>query len=218
VQTKDADLTRLYRDTQERVAALVSTLDDETLRTDVAACPGWRVRDVVAHLAAVSEDAVAGRLTGPPTDEETAVQVARFADRTIAEILGVWAENTPKFAEILGAFQIWPGVIDVTSHEHDIRTAIGRPGARDSEAVWHCSQLLLSGLQPPVDVRVTVEDGQFGTDGAELELRTTRFDALRWRMGRRSRTQLAALDWSGDPAPVLDHLVVFGPSTTDIVE
>jgi hypothetical protein len=37
-------------------------------------------------------------------------------------------------------------------------------------------------------------------------------------MGRRSRDQLAALDWSGDPAPVLDHLVIFGPARTDIVE
>ena len=51
-----------------------------------------------------------------------------------------------------------------------------------------------------------------------LGLTTTRFEAFRWRMGRRSRDQLAALDWSGDPAPVLDHLVVFGPARTDIIE
>lgn len=218
MQTNEADLAQLYLDTQERVTALVSALDDEALRTDVATCPGWRVQDVVAHLAAVSEEAVVGRLTGPLTDEETATQVARFANRDLAAILDVWAENTAQFADILSAFQFWPGVIDVTSHEHDIRTAIGRPGARDTESVWHCSQRLLSGLQAPVDVRVTVEDGHFGTDGAELELRTTRFEALRWRMGRRSRAQLTALDWSGDPAPVLDHLVLFGPSITDIVE
>jgi hypothetical protein len=37
-------------------------------------------------------------------------------------------------------------------------------------------------------------------------------------MGRRSRGQLAALDWSGDPSPVLDHLVVFGPAMADIAE
>jgi hypothetical protein len=51
-----------------------------------------------------------------------------------------------------------------------------------------------------------------------LTLRTTRFEAFRWRMGRRSREQLAALDWSGDPTPVLGHLVVFGPARTDIAE
>jgi hypothetical protein len=37
-------------------------------------------------------------------------------------------------------------------------------------------------------------------------------------MGRRSRAQLAALDWSGDPSPVLDHLTFFGPSAADIIE
>lgn len=31
-------------------------------------------------------------------------------------------------------------------------------------------------------------------------------------LGRRSRDQVAALDWSRDPEPVLDHLFVFGPS------
>ena len=42
--------------------------------------------------------------------------------------------------------------------------------------------------------------------------------ATRSRTGGRSRGQLAALDWSGDPAPVLDHLVVFGPARADIIE
>jgi hypothetical protein len=37
-------------------------------------------------------------------------------------------------------------------------------------------------------------------------------------MGRRSRAQLLAMDWSGDPAPVLDHLAVFGPAAQDVME
>ena len=80
---------------------------------------------------------------------------------------------------------------------------------------------LLERLRTPVPVQVTVEDTEFRAGPAGepvLGLTTTRFEAFRWRMGRRSRDQLAALDWSGDPAPVLDHLVVFGPARTDIVE
>ncbi len=46
----------------------------------------------------------------------------------------------------------------------------------------------------------------------------TRFEALRWRTGRRSRAQLAAMDWSDDPTPVLDHLYLFGPAAADVVE
>ncbi len=70
-------------------------------------------------------------------------------------------------------------------------------------------------------LRVVVEDGAYDLgptgDGA-IVLRTERFAAFRWRLGRRSRRQLAGLDWTGDPSPVLDHLVVFGPAATDIDE
>ena len=35
---------------------------------------------------------------------------------------------------------------------------------------------------------------------------------------RRSRQQVAALDWSGDPTAVLDGLFVFGPRDDALVE
>jgi hypothetical protein len=135
------------------------------------------------------------------------------------------------------------------AREQDIRGAIGRPGARDTEEVRLSADLLLAALSPPVPLRVAVEDAEFrvgppgaadagaadagaagagaagaagagaaGAAGAGLGLRTSRFEALRWRMGRRSRAQLAKLDWTGDPAPLLDHLVVFGPAARDITE
>ncbi len=80
---------------------------------------------------------------------------------------------------------------------------------------------LLTWMRPPVPLRVEVEDDAYelGPEGeAAVVLRTGRFEALRWRMGRRSRAQLVGLDWAGDPAPVLDHLAVFGPSPADITE
>jgi uncharacterized protein (TIGR03083 family) len=217
----DPDLSRLYRDTRERVISLVSGLDDEALDTRLPACPRWSVREVLAHLTAVAEDAVAGRLAGIPTEDETAAQVARFRGRDVAEIMACWAEIASSFERVIGSFRVWPAVIDVTSHEHDIRGAMGQPAARDTQAVWYSAQRLLTGLRPPVSLRVAVEDAEFtvGPDGGpELGLTTTRFEALRWRMGRRSRAQLAGLDWRGDPAAVLDHLVVFGPAGRDVVE
>jgi uncharacterized protein (TIGR03083 family) len=215
------DLARLYRDTRERLTSLVAGLDGEALATPVPACPGWQVQDVVAHLAAVVEDALAGRLTGPPSEEETAVQVARYKGRPVTRTLAGWTAGAPQFEEVISAFDIPPAVIDVASHEQDIRGALGRPGARDCLAVEQMAAWLLERLRTPVPVRVTVEDAEFrvGPDGEPvLGLRTTRFEAFRWRMGRRSRDQLAALDWSGDPAPVLDHLVVFGPARSNIAE
>ena len=230
------DLARLYRDTRERLTALVAGLDERALATPVPTCPGWQVQDVVAHLAAIVEDALAGRLTGPPSEAETAVQVARYKGRPMTQTLAGWTAGAPRFEEAISAFDIPPAVIDVASHEQDIRGALGRPGARDCPAVQQMAGWLLQRLRTPVPVHVMVEDAEFqagpaggGRAAAEpspgagreeplLGLRTTRFEAFRWRMGRRSRDQLAALDWSGDPAPVLDHLVVFGPARTDIIE
>jgi uncharacterized protein (TIGR03083 family) len=215
------DLARLYLETQARLAALVGGLDGAALATPVPACPGWSVQDVIAHELAVTEDALAGRLTGPPTDEQTAAQVARLKGHDIGDMLAAWAVTAPQFAEIVAAFDVWPAVIDIASHEQDIRSAIGRRDARDTEVVRLCAGAVLSVLAPPVPMRVTVEDAEFlvGPDeGSQLGLSTTRFEALRWRLGRRSRGQMAAFDWSGDPAPVLDHLAIFGPATGDIVE
>ncbi|HUK69569.1 MAG TPA: maleylpyruvate isomerase N-terminal domain-containing protein [Streptosporangiaceae bacterium] len=217
----DRDLPRLYRDARVRVGSLVSAVDDANLDARVPACPAWSVRDVVAHLAAVADDAVAGRLTGPPSEAETAAQVARFAGQPVSDVLARWAAIAPEFERLVGEFRVRAAVIDIASHEHDIRGALGRPGARDAEVVWRSAEWLLTGLQPPVPLRVVVEDAQFRLgpgSGTALRLTTSRFEAFRWRMGRRSRAQLAALDWSDDPAPVIDHLVVFGPAAHDVVE
>ena len=214
-------LPQLYGQTQARVVALVTELDGRQVEALVPACPDWRVRDVVAHLTAVSEDVLEGRLTGPPSDEQTAAQVARFRDRPLSEVLARWDELGPQFGEAIDGFDVWPAVLDVATHEHDIRGAVGEPGARDSEVVRLGADRLLTWMQPPVALRVVVEDETYdlGPAGQEpIVLRTGRFEALRWRMGRRSRLQLAGLDWAGDPSPVLGHLVVFGPSPADITE
>jgi hypothetical protein len=88
-------IARLYQETRERIATLVTALDEQALSTAVAACPGWSVRDVVAHVTAVAEDGVSGRLAGPPTNAQTAAQVARFDGYGIAEILDAWAPTRP---------------------------------------------------------------------------------------------------------------------------
>jgi uncharacterized protein (TIGR03083 family) len=218
-----ADLAGLYRQARQQMVALLTSLDDGECARQVPACPGWRIRDVVAHVTAVAEDAMAGRLTGIPNDAFTADQVARMAGVPVPELVGRWATAGQAFEEVVAAYGIWPAVIDVASHEQDIRGALGAPGSRDSMVVRECTALLLRWFKPPVPVLVRTEDGTYPADCAHagdttLTVSCTGFEAFRWRMGRRSRAQLAALDWSGDPAPVLDHLTVFGPASADIVE
>ena len=149
--------------------------------------------------------------------------MARFRGRPIDEVVSTWTALAPRFEEAVAAFEVWPAVLDLATHEQDIRGAIDRPGGRDTEVVRLGSERLIAGMQAPVPLVVRVEDKEFQVGPGEAEdapllLETTRFEALRWRLGRRSRAQLAALAWSRDPAPVLDHLVIFGPSPEDIVE
>jgi uncharacterized protein (TIGR03083 family) len=219
----DADLATLYRDTRERLSELVLGLDDAALTTPVPACPGWSVSDVMSHLLAIVEDVTAGSLTGPPTDAQTAEQVARRRGTPVADVVETWRALAPPFEELVARARVWPAVLDVAAHEQDVRGALRRPGARDTQVVRLGAERLVSLLRPPVRLRVRCEDAEWSLgpddgEAPELVLRTTRFDAFRWRLGRRSRSQVLALDWSGDPAPVLDGLCIFGPSPTGIVE
>ncbi|MBS2966090.1 maleylpyruvate isomerase family mycothiol-dependent enzyme [Actinocrinis puniceicyclus] len=213
-------IDEFYCSVRLRIRALIDDLPSEAHAAPVPACPGWRVRDVVAHLAATAEDAVAGRLAGVPDEQHTADQVARFRDLALEEVLGRWEAAAPGFERVIAERGIWAGAADIVSHEHDIRGAVGRPGARDSEAVRAVSDWLLR-FKPPVPLTVEVEDARFELGGPPpdaLTLRTTRWEAVRWRTGRRSRAQMAAMDWSDDPAAVLDHLAVFGPAAHDLIE
>lgn len=220
--TRAQHLATAYQDSRERITALVAPLDDAAQRTPVAACPKWAVRDVVAHLYAVADEWADGRLGGPPTDEHTAAHVAQYADHTLSDLLARWSDAAARLDALATTDGLEPPLGDIACHEHDIRGALGRPGARDSLAVTHTADRLLTMLDSPIPLRVTVEDGEYisGPDHGDVEtsLRTTRFDALRWRTGRRSRRQLAAMDWTGDPTPLLDHLYLFGPADADVIE
>jgi uncharacterized protein (TIGR03083 family) len=221
-ETGRPDLASLYRDTRERLTDVIAGLDSAAHGAEVPACPGWAVRDVLAHLTAIPEDAIAGRLTDIPTEEFTADQVARFAGVPVAEMLTRWSASAPQFEEVVQAFRIWPAVIDVASHEQDIRGALGLAGARQCAAITQTAPLLASLLDLPVPVRIATERGEYDVGPAdgepELTLSTSEFEMFRWRMGRRSLAQLAAMDWSGNPSAILGKLTVFGPATSDIVE
>ncbi len=74
-------------------------------------------------------------------------------------------------------------------------------------------------LEVPVAVRLP--EGRVvraAVDGPVAELRTTPFEVLRLRLGRRSRSQVAAMDWSVPPGDALDGLFVFGPTPVALDE
>jgi len=81
---------------------------------------------------------------------------------------------------------------------------------------------LLAGWWAPstaVEIETVDRSLRVGPAGDDpIRWRTDDDELLRARMGRRSRAQLAAMDWSRDPGPLLDELTVFAPAAADIVE
>ena len=210
----------LYRQTRTRIVELISDSDAAGIAVRVPACPAWTVRDLLGHVTAVAEDVLAGRIPPPPTDADTAAQVERHHDLTVDDLLDKWAKTVRPWELGDDTTETRPPMLDIVSHEHDIRGALGRPGARDDEAVLLVSDQLLR-FDPPVPLTIELEDAVVNvgpSDGDELRLKTTRWEVLRFRMGRRSKRQMASMDWSGDPSRVLDHLTRFGPARVDLVE
>jgi uncharacterized protein (TIGR03083 family) len=210
-----------YLAARQRIDDLVRPLGAVDLARPVPTCPGWTVHAVVSHLAALPEWAAAGRITGLPTDEDTAAQVAELADVPTPEVLDRWAGTAPAFAETAAALDIWPAAVDVVTHEQDIRHALGRPGGRDLDDVGALADVLLQEWSPSRPVEVVTPDRTVRRgpdDGEPIRWTSTDFEVLRARLGRRSRAQLAAMDWSADPGALLDELAVFTPAETDIDE
>ncbi|MGH2734685.1 MAG: maleylpyruvate isomerase family mycothiol-dependent enzyme [Actinomycetota bacterium] len=213
----------LYDDAHERIVELVTKGDREVA---VPTCPGWTVGDLVAHLAGGLGDFVAGRFDGAGTDEWGERQVRERRDRSLAESLDEWkatrATATAVFESRMGPIL----VTEIVSHEHDIRTALGKRGERDGAGV----RAALNGPLGEIDRRLqaaglpalrVIADGEeriLGEGEPAATLRTTSFELLRTISGRRSSDQARRLDWDGDPAPWLEALFVFGPARADVVE
>lgn len=208
------DVGAAYRGARERITALAADRPDAWERP-VPHCPDWTVREVLAHLAGIVDDAVHGNLAGVATEPWTRAQVAKRSRDTVPEILAEWAGLAPLFEAVLteNGMRYAQPVFDIATHEHDLRTMLGVPGARTSAAVIIGATFLLGrdrGVQVIIDgePRVTCEGEPVAT------LRCSWFDAVRAFGSRRTREQILAMDWDRDPSPVLDTMTPFGLPVT----
>jgi uncharacterized protein (TIGR03083 family) len=217
------DTTEAYRAIRDRTTELVRTAGPAAGARPVPACPQWTVRDVTAHLAGICDDLLSGRLEGVTTDPWTAAQVAKRADRSVAELLDEWAELAPLVEVLFGDGGVHPQMVfDAVTHEHDIRAALDRPGARDSAAVDVAFDYTRNNLSSAIQssdapvLRLVAGGGEWvlGAEGpAVATLTATPFDVVRSCSGRRTFEQVAALDWGGaDPTP-WTPMFTLGPFT-----
>lgn len=222
------DTTNAYHQTRQRMSELFRTLDAGHADATVPCCPDWTVTDLAAHVTGVAADLVAGRLDGVGTDPWTEIQVETRRGRPVKEIIEEWDECgaalETAFADGAVPEQL---IFDTVTHEHDLRHAIGQPGAQDDEAItvglafvaqfW---PLVAASLDvPPLRVAYGDHEMVVGED-PEHTLTLTPFETLRGFSGRRSLDQIKAFPWPSDPEPWLPAFT-WGPlipSVTDINE
>ena len=209
------ELGDLYAQGRGRIIELVTDADPDTR---VPTCPLWSVQNVLAHVAGIPADILAGNVEGAATDPWTAAQVDARRDKTIAEIVAEWLETGPRVDDMIDSFGRTGAqlLLDLTTHEHDIRLALGRPGERDAPVLDIALDFIAGGFGTFVDQPLAVEaDGRswrFGDGTPTTTLRGSRFDVVRAFTGRRSRTQVESMDWSGDPSMFVPQLE-YGPFT-----
>jgi uncharacterized protein (TIGR03083 family) len=212
-----------YDAARRRIIVLVTSGDP---LAPVEACPGWTVKDVVAHLAGGLGDFAAQRFDGVEGGEWGERQVRERRERSLGELLVEWERN---FQVAEGLFDSPMGAVliaEVVEHEHDIRAALGRPGERDGVAVraaltrplQEVDKRLRDGHLPALRVALEHGDRILGEGDPVATLRTSSFELLRVVGGRRSEGQIRSLDWDADPRPWLQAMQLFGTRETALVE
>ena len=76
-----------YAAGRRRLSEVVLDLGPEEVARPVPACPDWTVHDVVAHLAGVCADVVAGQIEGITTAAWADAQVRRGGCRSLPELV-----------------------------------------------------------------------------------------------------------------------------------
>ncbi len=213
-----SELGTAYAGCRRRIAELVEPLGSRATQTMVPACPAWSVHDLLAHVVGSADDVLAGRLDGSPGEAWTAAQVEARRGRSTNEVLAEWERLAPGIEKMIDEgvhrgplhFALADAAIsDALSHEHDIRAALGAPGARDSDAMpvglaFYARNRIEMAAQQGASLRVRVIDGpEFGDPGATVTLTGEAFELLRALAGRRSAEQLRALSWTGDAESVI---------------
>ena len=186
-----------YSELRIRVADLMRSITSEQAQLVVPHCPQWTVKDCFAHMVGVPEDVINGQMDGVATDAWTDRQVQRHKQDSVSDLLTIWETNAPVFAKILPNIPqpvLSQFMFDQTTHEHDIRAALGKPGARDSMSVAVAEGFLRDSLSRNSDAAIA--------SMANHEI--SGFEFLRSLSGRRSKAQISQ---NGFDLPLVEKFI-----------
>lgn len=224
-----------YQRGQTRVVGFMAGRDPET---PVPATPDWSALDVLRHLTGLSVDITNLVFEGFASDEWTERQVSARRHLSMGEVIAEWDDIVGSAAVLLdtlddlGLPDAIPSALgttrviaipamaigDILHHEFDLRNAYDDSDGRDLldvqfSAAGHVKSLRRTfvALGLPT-IRVDATDSGMGWDigfgDPVASLSATSFELMRAVGGRRTRGEMLAMGWTGDPEPFVDHMVL----------
>lgn len=218
-----------YAEARQRLVELMTSLSGDELATAVPACPGWRTRDVLAHVVGIATDTLSGRIEGAGSEEYTSRQISERKDNSIEEMVGEWNEHAAAFEEMLDTIHpaVSGGIVaDLVTHEQDARGALGAVGGREGAAsdlaldsqVRFFGRRIKEAKLPTLEVQAGSDRWVAGKEEVAGSVEADRFELLRALTGRRTHDQVRAFAWSVDPGPYLPVFSMYGLPGSDIKE
>ena len=115
---------------------------------------------------------------------------------------------------------------DLVTHEHDLRGAVGSPGARDSGGVTAATYTYVRRLGsriktaelPTLLVVGSNEQWPAGKEEPQASVGATDFELMRGLTGRRTAEEIRAFEWDGDPEAYLPHFSMYGHPAASLGE
>ena len=229
-----------YRSGMTAMTDLVGRLDDDQLLVPCPQCPGWTIRDVVAHVvhvfgeriggwpepiatdvfdAAMHPDRAVKNAAATRRDEWIEAGVDAFRPRPFSDVLAAWDTAAAEADEVM-----WTLVTDLAVHLADIEEALAVAGTRDNAHVaaalgrysWVCNEHLSNRTLPTVAIIGTDPEFEGGDLDSSHRVTGTTYELLRTITGRRSRREAdRALDWGTTPEPVRTVLPIYDWLDTD---
>ncbi len=206
----ESTAAEIYAETRAALIDRCTTLSTEQGGQPVPLTPAWSVKDVIAHVCGINADFLAGRLDGIGSDEWTQRQIDERRDASLSDVCDEWEGHAPDVDAVLTAQpDLGPRLLgDLIVHVHDIDHALGVQPDRSSPATIVGARRYAPQLQDRVldqlGIGLSLDLGAAGTFDAPvadqtLHLEASPYEFLRSVTGRRSRAQVVALGWHGDP-------------------
>jgi len=236
-----------YQRGHVRVVGFMAGRDPET---EVPATPEWTALDVLRHLTGLSVDITNLRIDGFASEEWTEEQVNSRSHLSVDEVIAEWDDVVGSAAVLLdtlddlGLPEAVPSALgytnvkaipamaigDILHHEFDLRNAFGNREGRDLLDIQFSAAGHAKALRGPFDaarlptMRIEASDSGMGWDigygDPVATLTGSSFELTRALGGRRTRGEIRAMDWDGEPEQFLDHIVLphLGMRTTSLME